>query len=432
MNLILIYKDVFNQIDSKTERLRFLLLLLFVFALPFDMIYSSLLMIGLTVTTLIDLNKSKLKEIPKQVWLFQIVFLLSLVGYFYSYHRSAAGFLLERQLNIFLFPLLLPLAIKINRAQINALLSMLAISCVIAITYLFVYMVFNITTELKLPLLHTVFSGVFFNHQFSRPIGIHAGYFSMYVALSIFYLIHVFPKKGGYWHKMILVLMLLVLFSGLFFLASRNTSIATLFTFIFIYPFFHVSNKLRFAIFSLVFLAFSYIAIENIPYLRHRFSVELISDIKPLNNGKYMIDGSAEPRYERWQGALELIQQAPLFGYGTGDEIEMLKTQYIQKGLFISYLEDFNAHNQYLSFLLKNGIIGLAVFLLAFYYYGRLAFKNRDFMYISFLILLLIGFYTENILDANKGILFFALFNTLFGFEALKASNSVKHKPLTV
>jgi O-antigen ligase len=118
---------------------------------------------------------------------------------------------------------------------------------------------------------------------------------------------------------------------------------------------------------------------------------------------------------------MALVKRSPLIGYGTGDEIAMLKTQYIQKGLYISYLEDFNAHNQYLSFLLKNGVLGLAIFLMAFVYYLRLAFLNRDFMYISFLILLLIGFYTENVLDANKGILFFTFFNTLFGYEALKS-----------
>jgi uncharacterized membrane protein YiaA len=55
--------------------------------------------------------------------------------------------------------------------------------------------------------------------------------------------------------------------------------------------------------------------------------------------------------------------------------------------------------------------------LFAFIYYLLLAVKSRDLIYVSFLLLFLIGFYTENILDANKGIIFFALFNTCFGYN---------------
>jgi hypothetical protein len=45
--------------------------------------------------------------------------------------------------------------------------------------------------------------------------------------------------------------------------------------------------------------------------------------------------------------------------------------------------------------------------------YSSWAIKTKQFVYIAFLIVLWIGFYTENILDTNKGILFFAVLNTL-------------------
>ncbi len=421
MNLIFPYPSVLLSMPERTERLRFVLLLFLVFSLPFDMVYSSVLFIGLSFLTLIDLNLAKLKEIPKQAPFFFSVFLLGILAYSYSYHKHEAGFILERQLTILLFPFILPLAITIDKPKINALLSALASSCVLAIFYLFIHMVINIHYKLHLPLLNTMFSGAFFNHQFSEPIDIHAGYFSMYVAFALFYLISLFTRLSSLRSRLFLLAVLFIIFLGLFFLASRNTIITTLIVFLFVFPFYFVTKKLRFSIIVLLFLGFVFIAFKNIPYLRERFSVELLSEIKPLNNGLYMNYSSAEPRYERWEGGMALVKRSPLIGYGTGDEIAMLKTQYIQKGLYISYLEDFNAHNQYLSFLLKNGVLGLAIFLMAFVYYLRLAFLNRDFMYISFLILLLIGFYTENVLDANKGILFFTFFNTLFGYEALKS-----------
>ena len=181
----------------------------------------------------------------------------------------------------------------------------------------------------------------------------------------------------------------------------------------------------------IILITISFIAFSKVSYLSDRFSSDLITDIKLKNGSSYDYEG-AEPRIERWKGAWKLVLKSPIFGYGTGDEISMLKTTYVEKELFISYLESFNAHNQYLSYLIKNGIIGLLIFLGAFGYYLMLAIKQRDFMYISFLTLLLIGFFTENILDANKGIFFFAFFNTFLGYSILKlkANNNNTHNKL--
>jgi O-antigen ligase len=300
---------------------------------------------------------------------------------------------------------------------------------VISICFLIIHMVYTIKKSLHLPLFDTIFSGVFFNHQFSKPIGIHAGYLSLYVSLSIFYLARAFATNISVKIRAVVITLLVILFFGLFFLASRNTIIATFFVLIFISPLFNSQKKVQYIIVCLLIFAACLLTFRNIPYLRERFSVELLTDIRPYHDGDFINYSSAEPRYERWKGAFDLIGRSPAFGYGTGDEIEMLKTEYAKRGLFISYLQDFNAHNQYLSYLLKNGIFGLLVFLAAFYYYCRLAIKTRDFIYLCFLLLLLIGFYTENILDANKGILFFALFNTLLGYNALHNAKAARQTP---
>ena len=422
MKNLSLYIDAFTGIHEKTEKLRFFLILMLVFSLPFDLFYSSVILIGLFTTTLIDLNKEKIRRIPRQVWIFQLVYLLSIAGYFYSSHKNVAGFLLERQLSIFLLPIVLPIAVEIDQRKLELLLRTLALSCFVTLAYLFAHMVYAIHWNLKLPLLHTALSGAFFNHQFSRPVGIHAGYLSLYVALSIFYLVQVYTRiSGSFGLRSVLIGALGVLFLGLFFLASRNTVIGTFFILIFISPLYNSKNKLRYISVSLLCFMSGFLLIKNTPYLHDRFSVELITDIKPRKNGAVNLN-SAEPRYERWKGAYALIKRSPLIGYGTGDEIEMLRTEYVKRDLFISYIERFNAHNQYLSYLIKNGVLGLCVFLFAFGYFFYLAMRSRNFMYMSFLILLVIGFYTENILDANKGIIFFALFNTFFGYAALKHS----------
>ncbi len=408
-----------NSITDPKERLRFILILLYAFSLPFAVLFSSVLVILISFITLVDLQKDKLKRLPRQFFLFQVVFFLSVAGYFYSLHKSNASFLMERQLTILLFPVILPLAINISLVKVNMALASLALSSTVAIVFLFSSMFYSIIVELNLPVLSSISSGAFFNHQFSKPLSIHAGYLSLYISLSIIFLTHLYDRGRSIGIKIFLIILLTMLFAGLFFLASRNIIIATFFILIIVYPFYKIKNKLSYIIILTGILASGFLVIRNIPYLHERFSVNLISDINPIRSSAGITYSINEPRYERWKGAVELIKRSPMIGYGTGDEIPMMKTEYIKRGHYISYLENYNAHNQYLSYFLKNGLIGLMIFFFVFSYYLSLAITSKNFVYLSFLIVLLIGFYTENILDANKGIVFFAFFNTLFGSYAL-------------
>ena len=409
---------------SGTEKLRFGLVLLYLLSLPFDLFYSSVIFYTLCVTTLLDLNLQKLKSIPKQIWIFQLIYFIGVLGYFNSYHKDAAMFLLERQLMILVFPIILPLAISFRKDMLEPVLRTMTLASLLALLYLFSTMIYSIVYDLKLPLIKTAFSGAFFNHPFSKPIGMHAGYLSLYVSFSVFYCVQEFQHVKGMFRKSMLVLILLFLFSGLVFLASRNAIIATFFILVFVFPYFGVKNKILYILISIGSVVLVYFIMKNVPYLKERFSIELITDIKPLKDGTFLNFNTAEPRIERWKVALELIRQSPVVGYGTGDEIEMLKSGYLKKNLFISYIENFNSHNQYLSYLLKHGILGFLLFVGAFVYYLRLGFKHRSFMYVAFLMLLLIGFYTENILDSNKGIVFFAFFNTFFGYLYLNKAKT--------
>lgn len=402
----------------KSERLRFLLILVFVFSLPFDRFYSTVTLMLLIVCTFIDISVKKIKQIPKQIWIFQAVFFLTCLGYGYSYNKHEAGFMLEKQLAILAFPLILPLAITFTPARIRPVMISLTAGSLISILYLFLNIVYIIFLG-NLPF-SLIFSKEFFNHGFSAPLDIHAGYLSLYISFSIIFLIGELVTQTKLSYKLFLIAYLGLLTAGLFFLASRNSIICTVLVICIIFPLFHVKRKLLFYSIITVLLTSAFFVVHNVSYLNERFSSDMITDINS-DLAEYNFEG-AEPRIERWKAALELVPGSPLIGYGSGDEIGMLKTKYVEKDLFISYLESFNAHNQYLSYLLKNGIIGLILFLAAMCYYLVIAIRARNFIYISFLISIMIGFFTENILDANKGIYFFALFNTFLGYTLLKVN----------
>jgi len=111
---------------------------------------------------------------------------------------------------------------------------------------------------------------------------------------------------------------------------------------------------------------------------------------------------------------MELIKQSPVIGYGSGSEKELLKEKFFEKKLFTSYLHEFNAHSEYLSFLIKTGIIGFALFIYVLYFGFAVALQRQDILFLSFMTLIAIVAISENFLDVNKGIFFYSFFFSLF------------------
>ncbi|MDI9319169.1 MAG: O-antigen ligase family protein [Phycisphaerales bacterium] len=293
-------------------------------------------------------------------------------------------------------------------------------SCIAALLYLFgVCLIYLYNNHLPITYL---FNPIFFNHNFTKPIDIHAGYYSIYLSLAISFMLSVFVDSKKY-QKFLIILAIVVMSVGLFFLASRNTIISTVVVLLFFFPLFNAKNKMRFFSISVVLVVLFVLVGGKSNYIRTRFSNELIEDIRPNNH--YSLE-NPEPRIMRWQCAWDLIKKRPFWGYGTGEEIKLLKAEYLKRNMMISYKEEFNTHNQYLAVLLKNGFFGLILFLSMLLYFFRLAIQSKNFTYFSFLIVLSVGFLTENFIDANKGIFYFAFFNTLLGYHAYYIANDTK------
>jgi O-antigen ligase len=410
------------SIQNLAEKATYFFLILFGVLLPYDMLYATLAVYPILFFSLISFRKEKLKQIPKYWWVFTLIFLLNVIGYFYTADTHRASYLLERQLIIFLFPLILPLAVNVNNKKNNLLFISFTLSCLAAILFLlypnFLFLQSNHWSLKVLSLPHL------YNHSFTQPLGIHATYLSLYTAMCIIFLIDCIPRVT-FIQKLPLFLALIILLIGLYFMASRNTMLALLFIGLFVYPLFRLRNKFGYFLISILLVGGLLFTVNQNHYIFNRFSIDLVDDLKPDNH--YTIE-NPEPRILRWKCAVDLIKEKPILGFGAGDEIPLLMKLYKERGMTVSYKEEFNTHNQYLAILIKNGIIGLIVFLSMMFYFFRLAIQSKNFMYLSFLILITIGFITENIIDANKGIFFFAFFNTLLGYQII---NEKKKKLIT-
>ena len=118
----------------------------------------------------------------------------------------------------------------------------------------------------------------------------------------------------------------------------------------------------------------------------------------------------------RWSGTLQLIGKAPIAGYGMGAEKVILKNMYFEQKMYNSFLNELDAHNQYLSFLLTAGLIGLFLYLFTLYWGFERAFQRKDFIFTSFLLIIAVVGFSENILMVNKGIFFYSFFFSMFIF----------------
>ncbi|RYY83119.1 MAG: O-antigen ligase family protein [Chitinophagaceae bacterium] len=125
----------------------------------------------------------------------------------------------------------------------------------------------------------------------------------------------------------------------------------------------------------------------------------------------------SDPRGQRWELAGGIISQSPVIGHGSGSEVPLLREAYFTNGLYDSYLNSLNAHNQYLSLLLRHGAAGLLCWIATLAVFARRAVREKDILLAAFLVLVVVTGLSENILDVNKGIFFYSFFLALLGLR---------------
>lgn len=343
------------------------------------------------------------------------VWIITLAGLSYSPDRKQAMEDLLRQSPLLLFPFFLFASqFPVNRYR-KRLLTIFGITCVIAIIYLFLDSLYTIIHH-HLPF-SAIFSIAFINHNFSRPIEMHATYLSMYLSLSLVFFMQCFLAERVLRTRIAYVIAMVIILAGLLQLASRSVLISTIFVFVVAFPLFLPKGalRLRFVIVALTISLLALAGILTISSFKKRYVTELKNDLTntALNNE------TLEPRVKRWEFVLDLIHRKPLTGYGSGTERRILKDIYYENKYYNSFLHGLNAHNQYLSIWLKTGICGLAFFLVSLLYGLRWAWKRKDVLFASFMLFCCIVSFSENIFDVSKGIFFYAIFYSFFIYSSL-------------
>jgi O-antigen ligase len=400
--------------DTLGNKISYYHVLLFLVFLPFDRFYSQLVLISFTIHTIIHLKKHFGQSIlSKPVIILTAIYILNLIGLSYSVDLTQGLKDIEKQLAILLFPVIFSVNdLELKKYRKN-LLEIFAITCTVTILYLY-FDAFRIIRYNRLSF-SSLFTNAFINQNFSSSIDLHATYLSMYVALSLTFFLNLILNETVFWKRILFSVAALICFAGLLQLSSRAVFFSVILIVTLILPFFLLKGvkRLKLIIITSLIIILAIFSITRIGVFKERMVTSLRSDLDPnvVHTELY------EPRVVRWKCAWELIRASPVWGYGSGSEIKLLKEKYFEKKLFGSFLNELNAHNQYLSFLIKYGLIGLMLYLFTLCYGFIHAWRNKDPVFFSFMVLVAIVSLSENILDVNKGVFFYSFFFSFFIFE---------------
>lgn len=131
---------------------------------------------------------------------------------------------------------------------------------------------------------------------------------------------------------------------------------------------------------------------------------------------------SVMQRFEFWNTAVYIISKHALIGVGTGDVQNAFDTAYDETNSKLDKGSRFRSHNQYLTMAVAFGITGGIYFLFSLFF-PVLSLKKPGFLYVSFLLIALLSMLTEDTLETQAGVTFFAFFNSFFYSQNVEYSN---------
>lgn len=127
------------------------------------------------------------------------------------------------------------------------------------------------------------------------------------------------------------------------------------------------------------------------------------------------VEGSMPRRFEMWRISRIASTRHPLIGTGTGDVKDAVADELVwQDSPVQGYL--IRSHNQYLSFAIAFGWIGLAIILFSLFYPPIATGKYKRGLYLAFLIIYMVSMFTDDPMERQDGVTLFAFFNSLFLF----------------
>jgi hypothetical protein len=377
-------------------------------------------------------EKKLLLEQNPLAWLLPAFFLLHFIGLWHTDNLQMGWANLDKKIFLLLVPIALASTRPFDKWELNTLfgafMASLLVGTLICIgnsVSLFVLNkpipgLLNETMQNYHLLQHDPQSVwlYFSNVGLASGIDLHPTYFALYLALCLLILIYVYRDNADdLTRKERIVLYAIFSFFALFivFLSSKIITIATIVIVIFAATKFITKASKSFSI-----LVVSVVAVAIISFVFIN-PVSRINSVQELLITRIAVPDPKNPdtdlRLSLWSvGDRALREINPVFGAGTGDVNDLMS------GLVTRTRPDLepgiiDPHNQFLHTWLALGIVGLFTLMIVLVVPMYFAYRRKYFLTSAFISLFLLVCLTESALEVQKGIVFFALFGSLFLFQ---------------
>lgn len=350
------------------------------------------------------------------VLLFAFMYVLVIIGSFYSANSGMAMFKLQQKSALAMFPIVFGTAAALTGAAYHRIFISFAWFTVAGCLFCLGY-----------GLMHLVQTGSpesLYGYQMVILKDMSPFVLGLYCLLSVIYLLTSLYRgqfeEGKKRTTYVIVLLFLSLF--LFVLGNRNVLFSWSIVVLFFFLLRMAKGYMRLVAVGAVLALFA-AGIAFNPSLRRQ--VNDLTDFSAANTIELDADkslgrgwGGKALRLAIWRCSMDVVNANLLTGVGTGDVQDSLQAAYERrKFYFASRYNLYNAHNQYLQETLAYGIAGLLLFIACLLTPLLMYLRNAEKqLYVLFLLSFGIICLTESILEISKGIVFYSFFNSIFAF----------------
>lgn len=385
----------------------FLVTGIFVFLLPLDLKILSPLIGLITILAIIRSNKSEVIsniQLYKSSFIFFILlFVWQLISVAWSTDMSNGMEAIEHRVFYLIAPLLFFL---VKKWPSNKLIKTFILSNFLICVFCFCYLIYFFIDQKMYFIEKTINEGI--TAQTFRYITYHSGanfivfdvhrlYFSFSLLSSLLFL----HFKGKVIRNNLFRYLVASMFTLVIFMLQSKIAIILLVVLLFYitYKKFTQSNTKKRAIILFVFMVIMSLGF----YLTKIRFYQSVKQIGTITENK---EGSLTERFQYARCSLELIGEAPFFGYGIGDINHVVKEKLIKYN-YTTLLERgvYDPHNEFLKTYIGTGIIGFLLFLGIFVSVFRKAYYDKNFLLLVYIGFVLIICLIEPFLSRQAGIL---------------------------
>ena len=407
---------------NKAEHVILLLLFFSVSILPK---VTTILIILYALFSLVNYKKIDLRNLwlQKSFLLLILIYFILIVGLIYTSDLSSGLRKIQTQISFLIFPLFLGTKI-ITKKNRNTYLFMFVLGVLVTVSVCFGYGLYRFFSNESMYVLDefSKTNNIFLYVEFSKFLDLHPTYFSIYIAVSFFALIEL-PKSFFSDRPVLKRGIVLILLLALILTSSKGGIFSFVISGVVYTAYVYMNKKRKFVLKKILILCAGVMAVFFLNPMLYKRSEQLLVSFDKFWIRNEQLNESTSIRFGLWKLSTDVSKENMFFGHGTGSVYRTLNDNciYLFSFSICESLRNKNCHNQYLNFLVSNGILILLPFLFVMVKSILNALRNRDVFLLFFIVFMGLNFMFESLLQRERGVVFFTMFLIL-----LLASNKTK------